>query len=102
MPGIGTIWKFFQYLPVIMEVSKAILPKEPEVRPDTATHEDLDDFKKQLNDRISELESEQTRLRARIRELETSLNWLRTLLYIGLGASFVLILIFLIIVLVRH
>ena len=86
MPSFSAIWRFFQYLPVIMEVSKAILPKQEEGRRDTATHEELDDFKQNVSERISELENEQTRLRARIRDVETALSWTQTLLYIALIA----------------
>ncbi len=98
MPWISSFMKFFQYLPVVLEVSKAIMPKEQEVRVNSASHEELDDFKKNVRERIAEMEEEQSRLRARIRDVETSLGWTQTLLYISLGALALVFILFVIIV----
>ncbi len=105
MPWLSSAMKFFQYLPVVLEVSKAILPKETEARPNSASHEELDDFRKNVNERISEMEEEQTRLRARVRDAETALSWTQTLLYISLGALalvFILFVIGIVVMLARH
>ncbi len=98
MAWFSSIMKFFQFLPVVMEVSKAIIPKEQEVRVHSASHEELDDFKKYVGERISELEEEQTRLRSRLRDVETAMGWTQTLLYISLGALALVFILFVIII----
>lgn len=103
MPGFGTIWKLVQYIPVLLEIRKAVMPgKEAEEHTDHATQSELADFKRDTQERVQELESEQTRLRTRLRELETTLNWMQTLLYIGLGTSGIIFILFLVAIVIMR
>jgi len=98
MGWFSSIMKYSQYLPIILELSKAMMPKEPEIHVSSVAHDELENFKKDISERISEMEEEQSRLRARVRDVESALSWTQTLLYISLGALALVFILFVIII----
>jgi len=105
MPFFNTVLKWAQYAPLIMEAFKAVAPKEETHGTDDTTRAALADLRKDVVERLSELEDELVRTKARARELESTLTTLQLWVWIGggaLGLMNVLLLVLVILALVHH
>ena len=103
MRGVGSFLKLLQYVPVIVEVGRMFKPKEADVRyVEGVSEAEIDEFKRDVTDRLHEMQEEQVRLRARVRDLEITINWMQTLLYIGIGTSIIFVILFLIAIIIRR
>lgn len=80
----GSMLKFAQYIPFVMDVIKGFNKTQQPAAPavDTHTREMLDDFKKDVLARLSTLEEEQTRLRTRLKETQSSLDFYRVFVWL--------------------
>lgn len=96
MPSLRSIWKLLQYIPVVLEITRAVRPHKQEEHPAGETQQELDDFKKNVYQRVEEVEIEQARLRGRLREAESTIALLQVILYGGGGVIALLTLILLV------
>jgi len=100
MPNLGIIWKIVQYMPAIMNIAKTVMPSNrPAVQDET--HDELEHFQRAVSGKLSDMEEEIVRLRARVREVESLAMGLQLWLWIGLAALFILFVILLILVFQR-
>jgi uncharacterized coiled-coil DUF342 family protein len=87
-----------QYVPMAYQFVKAVMPAAS--RNDDEVREELDAFHRNVTGRLSEMEEEIARLRARVREVESLAMGLQLWLWIGGGALFILVIVLLILVIV--
>jgi|GEM_PF-2440129 len=97
MPNLGMIWKIVQYIPAVMNIVRTVMPSAKPVMHDE-THEEMEHFQHNVLGKLSDMEEEIVRLRARVREVESLATTLQLSLWIGFAVLFVLVVILLIIV----
>ncbi len=90
MPSPFSLLKWLQYIPMAYDVVKAVAPAQPQESA-RETQQVLEAFRKSLDDRFTELESENARLRTRLREAESSLTNLQAWIWIGGGSLGILL-----------
>lgn len=92
MPSLRSLFGWFQYMPMVIDLAKTILPppsclsESPE-----KTQEEIDDLRRDMLVRIDAVQNEHQRLRGRLRELENQLDTLRLIVWISVGTGAVLI-----------
>ena len=106
MPNFGSILKLLKYAPTVIGIIQQVRGSRQEQTAHldeeiAETRDALADFKKNILNRVDDLEQENVRLKTRMREVESAFTMLRVLLYpIGVFAlaAFVLALL----ALIRH
>ena len=104
MPNPRSILKWLQYAPFAYELVKTIIPALPSPTSPTkidATQAALAELERTILGRLADLEGENAKLRARLREVESLMMNLQLWLWVGGGTLIVLVLILLIAVLSR-
>ena len=105
MPFFNNFLKWAQYAPLVLEAFRAVAPKEAGHEADDSSRTALAELRKDVIERIAELEDELVRTKARTRELESMLATLQLWVWIGtggLGLLTIIALIFAILALVHH
>jgi len=100
VPNLRSIWRMIQYVPMAYQFVKAVMPAASS-RSYDETREELDAFHRNVTGRLSDMEEEIARLRARVREVESLTMGLQLWLWIGGGALFILVVLLMILVFVR-
>ena len=101
MPNFKSLLKWARYLPGLIEVGRNLRPAKQEQQKVEKVEGSLSELKKALNNRMDALEAENTRLRNRVKELETEFIGFKALFYIGGGVLILVFIILLITVLIH-
>lgn len=99
MANIASIVNLLKYAPTVVGAIKQFRggrDSEEIAEYVKDTRETLMDMKKNLSQRLETLEAENTRLRTRVREMESGLTTLKVLVYTGGGAAVVALILVLI------
>lgn len=105
MPNFGTLFKLLQYVPMALEISRALHGRNaPTVEDEVQeTRETLADFKKDMTQRLVALEEENAHLKMRIRDTDAALSLVKVLVWISGGVGLVgFVLALLALILVAH
>jgi ABC-type nickel/cobalt efflux system permease component RcnA len=97
MANFLALLKLMKYVPAAYNIVKTVMPSA-QADQRSETREELEHFQRTVSDRLSDMEEEIARLRARVREVESLATGLQVGLWIGGGALFVLFIILLILV----
>jgi hypothetical protein len=101
MPKPGSFWNWLQYIPIALEVGRMIRPPKPPEQPCGVNAGDIADLRKAVSERLEQVEQENARLQARVRDLESSFTAFQLLFYIG-GAFIVVLVIIIMIAVLYH
>lgn len=89
MASIGSFLRLLKYAPMVLQVVRGMKqqdPSEGKSAADDVRHE-LDSLRDKQNNRLQEMEEANAQLRQRVRELEGAINLMQVLVWTGLGAS---------------
>lgn len=82
MLKLAAIMKYAQYVPFVLDTVKGLRKQEQPSPQAAETREMLVDFKKDVLERLNTLEEDNARLKARMREAQSSLDFYRVFVWL--------------------